>query len=255
MIEQLLKQLGFREKEIKVYLTILERGKITPGNISRLTGINRSTIYSISKELLEKGVIIEDVGIHGGSFVALPSENLKNLVKKEERQLQNKKTLINQAMSELQNITKDTKYSVPKINFVHEEDLEDFFYKQTPEWIRSIMSRDSTWWGFQDPSLVATYQKYINWFWKDSNAPKELSLKLLTNESDVEEKMSKLDYKERQMKFWKKGSDFTATTWVNGDYIVMVITNQHPYYLVQIHDETLAHNMREMFKSIWEVTV
>ena len=67
------------------------------------------------------------------------------------------------------------------------------------------------------------------------------------------ETLSLARQREKQIKFWKNSNNFTATTWVAGDYLIMTVTNQHPHYLVQIHDATLAHNMREMFKGIWNV--
>jgi len=251
MLKESLKQLGFTDKEIEVYLAVLEQGKTTPANIALLTGINRTTVYSIAKDLLEKGVIDEDIAGPKSYLVALPPEDLKNLAKKEERDLQSKKILINQVTSELQNFTKNTKYSIPKISFIYEEDIENFLYKQTPEWNNSTLGKDKTWWGFQDPTFVLSYQKWIDWFWQES-VPKDLELKLLSNDTADEQLVAKKGYEHRQIKFWKKGKDFTATTWVTGDYLVMVVTNQHPHYLVQIHDATLAHNMREMFKNIWE---
>ena len=45
--------------------------------------------------------------------------------------------------------------------------------------------------------------------------------------------------------------DFTSTVWVAGDYLAMVVTKQHPYYLVEIQDKTLAHNMREVLQTLW----
>lgn len=250
LIENLLKELGFKEKEVQVYLTVLEQGKTTPANVARLTGINRTTVYSIAKELLDKGVIVEDLGGPQSFLVALPPEDLKNLARNEERELQNKKILIDQAISELQTFTKDTKYSIPKITFIYEEDIEDFLYKQAPEWSKSIMDADGVWWGFQDPSFVPRYQKWIDWFWKEC-APKNLVLKLLTNQSKFEQEMAKRGYERRLIKFWEKAGNFTATTWVNGNYLILIMTDKRPHYLVQIHDATLAHNMREMFKSIW----
>ena len=252
MIKDILEQLGFNKKEISVYLNVLEQGKITPGNLARLTGINRTTVYAIAKELVEKGVIIEDLGGKQSHLVALPPTDLKSLAQKEERDLQNKKVLIGQAINELENYTKNTKYSVPKISFVYEEDLENYLYKQAPVWSDSIMKADGVWWGYQDPSFVGQHQKWIDWFWKEC-APKNLVLKLLTNHSKFEQQMAARNYSRRIIKFWNKNSNnFTATTWVNGDYMVMIVTNQRPYYLVQIHDMILAHNMREMFKGIWE---
>ena len=123
MLKESLKQLGFTDKEIEVYLAVLEQGKTTPANIALLTGINRTTVYSISKDLLEKGVIAEDIAGPKSYLVALPPDDLKNLAKKEERDLQSKKILIDQVTSELQNFTKNTKYSIPKISFIYEEDI------------------------------------------------------------------------------------------------------------------------------------
>ncbi len=250
MIQQILKQLGFGDREIKVYLAILEQGKTTPAHIATLTGIKRTTVYSISKELLDKGVIAEDIGGPHSFLVALPPEDLKNMAQKEERDLQNKRILIDQAVTELQTFTKNTKYSIPKITFIYEEDVENFLYKQSPEWSRSIMSHDGVWWGFQDPSYAKLYPHIIDWYWKEC-APKELVLKLLSNKTSDEQRVAKRGYERRHIKFWDKGN-FTGSTWVCGDYLVILITSQKPHYLVQIHDATMAHNMRELFKSIWE---
>ncbi len=251
MVKESLKQLGFAEKEIEVYLAVLEQGKTTPANIALLTGINRTTVYSIAKELLEKGVIAEDIAGPKSYLVALPPEELKNLARIEERDLQAKRILITQVTTELQNFTKNTKYSIPKISFIYKEDIKNFLYKQTPEWNNSAMGRDKTWWGFQDPTFVLYYQKWIDWFWQESK-PKDFELKLLSNNTADEQLVNKKGYEGRQIKFWDKGNNFTATTWIAGDYLIMAVTNQHPFYLVQIHDATLAHNMREMFKNIWE---
>ena len=251
MIEKILQDLGFAEKEIRVYLAVLDQGKATPAGIARITGINRSTVYSVSKELLEKGVIREDIGASKSYLVALPPEELRNLIQKEERSLSHKKELIKQAVAELQTLTKNTKYSIPKITFVYEEDLENFLYTQTPEWNRSIKEADNTWWGFQDPSFVKHYQKWIDWYWQKA-VPDGVSLKLLSSQAAVEKEMATRGYDRRMLKFWESGKDVTATMWINGDYLVIIMTSQKPCYLVQIHDAMLTHNLREVFKSIWE---
>lgn len=250
MVNDFLKQLGFGDKEAIVYLAVLEQGKATPANIARLTGINRTTVYALAKELVKKRVITEDIAGSQGYLVALPPDDLKGIIQKEERDLENKKTLVEQAIKELRTSVKDTKYSIPKINFIYEEDIESFLYKQAPVWNDSMLKSDGIWWGFQDPSLVEHYQKWIDWYWKES-APKKLVLRLLTNRSETETEMAKRGYERRLMKFWSGGNKLTGTVWVTGDYLVMIVTDRRPHYLVQIYDATLAHNMREMFKSLW----
>jgi hypothetical protein len=32
----------------------------------------------------------------------------------------------------------------------------------------------------------------------------------------------------------------------------MVVTNKRPHYLVEIHDQVLARNQREVYKRIWQ---
>lgn len=252
MINDFLKQLGFGEKETVVYLAILEQGKATPANIAKITGVNRTTVYALAKELVRKRVISEDLGGKKGYLVALSPSDLKGIVQKEERDLENKKALIEQAIKELESSTaKNTKYSIPKISFIYEEDIENFLYKQTPTWNDSMLKEDGIWWGFQDPSFVEHYQKWIDWYWKEA-APKKLVLRLLTNRSEVEAEMAKLGYERRLMKFWSGGDKLTGTVWVTGDYLVMIVTARRPHYVVQIYDATLAHNMREMFKSLWD---
>ncbi len=249
MLNQLLHQLNFSDKEIRVYVAILEQGKITPAELAQTTGINRTTIYTIAKGLIRRGVISEDLGEKSSQLVALSPKDLENIIKSEEKQLNQRRQIIEKAVGELQNIAKASKYIVPKITFIDEEHLEDYLYKQGPKWNESILSADGTWWGFQDPTFVEHYQGWIEAYWKLPTSSR-VSLKLLTTETDIEEVMRKRHYPNRKMKFWK-GSNFTGSTWINGDHLIMIVTNKRPHYLVEIHDKVLAHNMRELFKGIW----
>jgi sugar-specific transcriptional regulator TrmB len=56
-IEKLLKDSGFLDKEIAVYLAILELGRGTVSEISRKAGINRSTGYVTLDNLAAKGLV------------------------------------------------------------------------------------------------------------------------------------------------------------------------------------------------------
>lgn len=251
MHSELLHQLNFSDKEIKIYVAILEHGKITPAQLAKLTGINRTTVYTIAKELMKRGIISEDLGGRSSQLVAQPPKDLENLIKHEEKQLHQKRLIIEKAVSELQHVAKASKYAVPKIVFIDEDHLEDYLYKQSPKWNESILAADGTWWGFQDPTFVEHYQDWIDWYWKLPSSSR-ISLKLLTTESAVEEEMKKRNLSNRAMKFWK-GDGFTGSTWINGDHLIMIVTNKRPHYLVEIHDKVLAHNMRELFKGIWSI--
>lgn len=248
-MDKLLNQLGLGNKEQIIYKLILEHGKISPALLSRLTKINRTTVYSVAKELKEKGLIIEDIGGRTLYYIPAREHELKKIIEIEKEKTENKISNILELQEILKSVPESKTYSVPKIRFVDEVDLEKYLYEATPRWCESMKQVDTTWWGFQDHTFVEKYENWIDWFWKQ--APKEIDLKLFSNKSEIEEKMKVKEINKRQIRLWKGENNFTGTQWIVGDYIIMTVTAQRPYYLVEIHDSVMAHNMREVFKSMW----
>jgi sugar-specific transcriptional regulator TrmB len=253
MLEKTLNELGLGNKEIAVYKLILEYGKIAPALLSRLTKINRTTIYSVAKELKEKGLIMEDLGGKTLYYSPVKGSELEKIIKREHEQLKQKENSIHSLQDILKSIPESKTYSVPKIRFIEEGDIKDYLYNASPKWNESILaSGETTWWGFQDHTFVESFEDWIVWYWK--NAPKEIDLNLFSNDKAIEGHMAEQKIARRNIRFWEGGEDFTATQWVVGSYIIMIVTAQKPYYLVEIHDSVLAHNMRTLFKKMWKNT-
>ena len=57
MIDEILKQLGFSDKDIKVYNTLVKCGIITAGEIAKKTDIPRSSVYGILSRLQREGIV------------------------------------------------------------------------------------------------------------------------------------------------------------------------------------------------------
>jgi len=57
MFEEALGKFGLRDKEIKVYLSLLNLGPSPVRKISRESGVNRGTSYDILKELMKMGLV------------------------------------------------------------------------------------------------------------------------------------------------------------------------------------------------------
>lgn len=251
MIDQYLQELGLGAKERSVYLCVLENGKLSAASIARITRINRATVYSITKELIGKGFLHEDLGGSNRYFVASKADELRGVYLKQEKELQKKKEIIENTIKELKTIPQSKQYSVPKIRFIDEIQLEDFLYKQLPIWIESAQKyNDHNWWGFQDVSLVETFPEWFEYHWKIF--PQDFGMKMFTNKKPTEENLAKkYSSNNREAKYWDKSLDFTATHAVLGDYVIFCITNQRPYYLVEIHDVVMAKNLRDLFRNIW----
>lgn len=250
MLQQTLGKLGFTQKETEVYLALLTHGKMTPAEVAKLTRISRPTVYSVAKELVRKGVVIEDLGGLSRSLLAKSPEDLAVLVNREQKALDLKKLTVQTAIEELSRVAQSTKYAIPKIVFIPEEEIDNHLHKQTALWNDSIHTTDGIYWGFQDPTLVDSYQEWIDWYWQQ---PIKLpALNILSNTSKTEQRMQTKGYKNRNIRFWSGAEAFTATTWVMGNYVVMVVTSHHPHYLIEIHDVMMAQNLRQLFKGIWK---
>ncbi|MCW1930310.1 MAG: winged helix-turn-helix transcriptional regulator [Candidatus Kerfeldbacteria bacterium] len=249
MNTQLLKEFGLSDKEIKVYLALLQSGRMTPAELARMTKLQRPTVYSVCAELVSKGVLVEDLGRHQKTFVARKAVDFLTLIDQEERALVKKRKLAQRIVEELQDVASNEARFTPKVMYVPAEKIEAHLYERTPLWNASMQKTKTAYWGYQDHKLVETYQEWIDWYWKQS--PKNIELYLFTNAAPVEEAMRKKKYPRRHMKFWKGKSPFTATTWVMGDFVCMIVTKERNRYLIEIEDTLVAANYRAVMEALW----
>lgn len=82
-----LQDLGLADLEIKVYLSLLEKGELTTLQIAKITDIPRTTIYRILEDLKQKGVVEEVVSQHQTKSRIANPERLQILVKNKENQI------------------------------------------------------------------------------------------------------------------------------------------------------------------------
>ena len=73
-VKHSLGNLGFHDKEIEIYLSLLELGSASYTELARKTGINRSTLYPLIGKLQERGVVRYE--IDNKVLTALPPEEL-----------------------------------------------------------------------------------------------------------------------------------------------------------------------------------
>src|SRR3989344_3400903 len=150
MLETGLNRLGLNKHEVEVYLAILRTGKSAPARLSTLTGINRTTVYSIGRKLEKLGLVSFDSSGKTAYLIAEAPEAIEEILKKESSGLEEKRKLVEQIREELVAMPKAQGYSVPRIKFVEENDLNDYLYKQGPTWDKSGQLYDDTWWGYHD---------------------------------------------------------------------------------------------------------
>jgi sugar-specific transcriptional regulator TrmB len=101
MDKSILKKIGLNDKEIKIYLTLLEYGAISVRGLSELSGINRGTAYDILKRLQELGLVSYYHEDTKQKFVAEDPARLLDLVEQNEQDLRKAKESIKGIIPEL----------------------------------------------------------------------------------------------------------------------------------------------------------
>jgi predicted transcriptional regulator len=250
MDTRLLSALGLGDKEIKLYTAVVKAKELAPAELAKAIGIKRTTAYSMARNLVEKGLLLEDATRRPRVFTPASPDDLQTEIQAEKKRSEHKQELLTKLAEEVSQVQAETIYPVPRIRFVGEDKLEAFLHQAMPEWDKSMLETDPTWWGFQDHTYIDYFMPYLDWYWKQ--APEGIDLKLLTNRSSTEAALSG-KHERRHVKFWGEATNFTSTTWVVGDYVVMVNTRQKPFYLVEIHDKLMAHDQREVFRNLWEM--
>jgi sugar-specific transcriptional regulator TrmB len=247
-MDELFRKLGLNENEQEVYLAVLKAGKIAPNQVARLTSINRTTVYSVAKKLEKLGLVAQDLGQKVHYLVATPPEKIVSVFEREERRVAEKKKVAQELAKELENLRSEKKYSVPRIRFIEENDLDSYLYEAYSRWEESVLMYGNIWWGYQDDSFTTHYQDWI--LWATKKASRSLEIRSFFNDIALEHEIRKT-IPMRKMKIMPHGTSFDTSYWVAGDYILMAQTKNRPHYLVEIYDAVLARNQRELFKVLW----
>ncbi len=104
--------IGLSEKEALIYLTTLEHGVSSIVQLSQMTGIKRSTVYTVLDRLISQGLIhTETVGVKK-NYAAEDPEKLKDL-------LDNKQIMLDEMLPELSAMFQQLKGSDSFIKHFH----------------------------------------------------------------------------------------------------------------------------------------
>lgn len=103
-IPHILHSLGFNEKEIRVYLTLLSGGPSSVRKLAKDTGINRGTVYEVLKSLQEESLAGMYQKHKKQFFLAEDPEKLVEVIERKERSVSSLKRELAEALPELRSL-------------------------------------------------------------------------------------------------------------------------------------------------------
>jgi sugar-specific transcriptional regulator TrmB len=103
-VPQLLRELGFNDKEIRVYLMLLSGGPSSVRKLAKDTDLNRGTVYDILKVLQARGLAGFSQKHNKQFFAAEDPQKLVEVIEQKERDVAATKRQIAQVLPELRSL-------------------------------------------------------------------------------------------------------------------------------------------------------
>ena len=100
----ILKKLGLNDKEVKVYLTLLEYSALSVRGLADLSNLNRGTVYDILKKLQEQGLVSYYHTDKKQKFVAEDPEKLVELLRQKEAEIKTMESSLKDLVPELKSL-------------------------------------------------------------------------------------------------------------------------------------------------------
>ncbi len=103
-INTILKKFGLSEKEVKVYLALLELGPVSVRKVAIKSGINRGTTYDILKSLIDLGLVSYFHKEKKQYFAAEDPQKIKDAIKNRQKELVNIEKQVDELIPELRSL-------------------------------------------------------------------------------------------------------------------------------------------------------
>jgi len=240
-------QLNFSEKEIDVYLAMLQTNESSIPSLANKTGLSRGTIYDIIEKLKEKGFVAETKKGKKRRLIAEnPTNRFYSLLDKKHEDLQRAKVIVDNILPTLKaiNIREDYK---PQIKVYSGEKG----FKQVWEEIFSCPEKT-----FLSIARIETFIKFIGEDGLKLILEKKNKLgfisRAINENSKPAENMQKEDKKyNRETRLAPKEFQFPSTEIIFGDKIAMFSTIKENIIIV-IESKDFAKTHRAYFEMLWK---
>jgi len=241
-MDELLRELGLEEKEIKIYKDLVKKKQLTAYKIAKDTGINRSTMYDNLDKLVSKG-FVSSVILNGKKFYQI------NELNKIISYFKEKEALVQALLPEIKKLKVEKEVSVELLEGVEgqREHIYSLFNLGKKRKIRSLHVIGSV-----DVTTTGSrlYIKKLIAEWKKLKISKYGEYKCIWNESFRGKALVKQFNPGGEDRFLQ-GLPSDATTLIFGDYVVLAFTTNKPY-VIRIKNKRVAKMFESYFKFMWK---
>jgi predicted transcriptional regulator len=245
-----LKAFGLLDKEVAVYLQLLKSGILTPLELSRLTKINRTSIYRAIEKLVQKGLITEKIEQNSTKYCAMDPEYLNTLLKEEKNRVLQIETFLPNTINDLENLRNEGSAPVSVKYYRGIEGLKQVLWnilksndgKGVVGYARDLMENH----------MDAVFMEN----WRDEICKRNIVTYEITNTPEEDYVWTKnKTYVEKHYKQRYIAPTILNThhiNWIYNDTLTYYYANNNDYWAVEIVNKEIADVQRQIFWILWE---
>jgi sugar-specific transcriptional regulator TrmB len=246
-MEKQLKELGFEEKEISVYLACLQDELNTPTSLGKKIGLKRATIYFYLDKLKQKGLITYEVKGSKKYISALsPKQSLKRYIQLKKDKINYEEEIVKDLVSQLGNIApKDESYS--KVYHYEGEEGLRFVIDKILE-----LKEDIYWIGSIETLLSMMGEKHLYRLLTVKRLKQGTTTYAITDKKIIRYlQFSQILGNQRHFRFLNKEFNIPAVLGLFGDHICLISKDKQKIKIVLVKDVLMFKIVHFLFESLW----
>ncbi|MFH1280829.1 MAG: helix-turn-helix domain-containing protein [Candidatus Beckwithbacteria bacterium] len=249
-IKQKLNLLGLSDKQAEIYLLLLKQGLTSLLELSRLSLINRTTIYRIIEDLKKINLVEEVLDDRGAKVKAVKPENLQLLLAQKETELSVLKNNLPDLISDLSAIKDQPSPSTQVVYFRGQNGLKQLLWNVLKAKKEHIGFGYSDWnEGVGREFAEKLRQEFVN---------RRISSREIENEdalTPMPEWTKVKDYQNfYECKFLPKSIvEIKHDTYIYNDVFAFYHFYQGELFGIEIHNAEIANTQKQIFEVLWKM--
>ena len=238
MKKEVLKNIGFEDKEIDVYLALLELDESSVLMLAKWTDIKRPTVYVVLESLLNKGFVTKVIRGKKVNYLAQPPKRLETVAITNLEQIKS-------ILPDLQLLNSSHDSNKPRILMFEGKSKLDVAYEDMFTFKGEVLYIGN---------LTAARDIFKESYKKLENISynKEFSTRLIVDDTQVSRKYATENDKEfHQTRFIpKEMMPFDVDIGIYGNKIIITSVTEN-FFSVSIEDEKISKAFRTIFEIMW----
>jgi sugar-specific transcriptional regulator TrmB len=236
-----LENIGFSDKESRVYLAALELGPATAQQVAAKATVNRPTTYVAIESLIKRGLMSSIQKGKKRFFVAEPPETLVSVLKQQKQELKTKEEAISSIMGDLRILSLGSKDRPQVVFYEGREGIERMREQIRATGILAVEEFANIDHSYDE--FPPSEDDHRQWFRKN----KKIRL-IYSSQNGIELPSSELGVTRKRISYEKY--PFESDISVNGP--LLSIVHFYPLIGVQIFNAGMARTMSRLFDLAWD---